>query len=227
MRVPEGKIAVDKDTVAPLFYRPVSKLSPGNPMPPPRDDRKAQIFETAGRLFAEKGYERTSLQEVADVLGVTKPALYYYYRSKETLLFEITTFVMDRVLADIGQVVDSEQPPLDKLRDLIRRYIRFFARHPHELTIMSTQVDSLDTEHRRTITERQRRYLAQVRTIVRELLAQQPERDLDETAVAFALLGGMNWIFKWYDPAGRISPDKLADDFMNLFSHGLPGPPSE
>ena len=196
-------------------------------MPPPRDDRRTQIFEAGARLFAEKGYERTSLREVADVLGVTKPALYYYFRSKETLLFEITSFVMDRVLADITQVVDSEQPPLDKLRDLIRRYISFFARHPCELTIMSTQVDSLDAENRQIILDRQRHYLALVRTIVRDVLAAQPERRMDETAVAFALLGGMNWIFKWYDPAGRISPDRLADEFMDLFSHGLPAPPLE
>ncbi|MDF1553618.1 MAG: TetR/AcrR family transcriptional regulator [Deferrisomatales bacterium] len=193
-------------------------------MPPPRDDRRTQIFEAGARLFAQKGYERTSLQEVADVLGVTKPALYYYYRSKETLLFEITSFVMDQVLTDITQVVGSGQPPLDKLRDLIRRYVRFFARHPCELTIMSTQVDSLDSENRQTILDRQRQYLTLVRTIVRELLAHQEDRDLDETAVAFALLGGMNWIFKWYDPTGRISPDRLADEFMDLFSHGLPGP---
>jgi AcrR family transcriptional regulator len=196
-------------------------------MPPPRDDRRAQIFAAGARLFAAQGYERTSLREVADVLGVTKPALYYYFPSKEALLFEITSFVMDRVLADITQVVDSEQHPLDKLRDLIRRYLRFFARHPSELTIMSTQVDSLGPEHRRIILDRQRQYLALVRGLVRGVLAGPAERPLDETAVAFALLGGMNWIFKWYDPAGRISPDRLADEFMNLFTHGLPCPPPE
>jgi len=196
-------------------------------MSAPGDDRRAQIFAAGARLFAEQGYERTSLQQVADVLGVTKPALYYYYASKEALLYEITTFVMDRVLSDIVQVVESDQTPPAKLRDLVGRYLRFFARHPFELTIMSTQVDSLDAPHRQIVLDRQRHYLTLVRSVVRELLATHPARRLDETAVAFALLGAMNWIFKWYDPAGRLDPEQLADNFLDLFSHGLSGPPAE
>ncbi len=187
------------------------------------DDRKEQIFEAGARLFAEKGYGRTSLQEVADALGVTKPALYYYYRSKEELLFEITSFVMDRVTADLREVGGASLPPVEKLRELIRRYVLFFAAHPHELTIMSTEVDSLGPERREVILGRQREYLQLVRAIVRELLAEHPGSSLDETSVAFALLGGMNWIFKWYDPAGRVTPEKLVEDFVRIYTHGLLG----
>ncbi|MBE0617748.1 MAG: TetR family transcriptional regulator [Proteobacteria bacterium] len=190
-------------------------------------ERKEQIFEVGARLFADKGYGRTSLQEVADALGVTKPALYYYYRSKEELLFEITSFVMDRVMADLREVSGAPISPLEKLRDLIGRYVRFFASHPHELTIMSTEVDSLGQDRREVVLDRQREYLQLVRAIVRDLLAEHPQSSLDETSVAFALLGGMNWIFKWYDPAGRVTPEKLADDFAQLFSFGLQGPPKE
>lgn len=190
------------------------------------DHRREQIFEAGARLFAEKGYGRTSLEEVAAELGVTRPALYYYYRSKEELLYEITSFVMDQVMTDLREVAASPAPALEKLRELIGRYVRFFASHPHELTLMSTEVDSLGEERRRVILERQREYLGRVRAIVGELLADHPGSPLDETAVAFWLLGGMNWIFKWYDPAGRINPDKLADDFTRLFCFGLQGPPS-
>jgi len=164
---------------------------------------------------------------VADALGVTKPALYYYYRSKEELLFQITSFVMDRVMADLREVAGAPLSPLEKLRDLIGRYLHFFASHPHELTIMSTEVDSLGPERREVVLGRQREYLRLVRAIVRDLLAEHPGTTLDETSVAFALLGGMNWIFKWYDPAGRVTPEKLADDFTRLFSFGLRGPSKE
>ncbi len=191
------------------------------------EDRKTQIFEAAARVFATKGYGRSSLQEVAEALGVTKPALYYYYRSKDELLFEITSFVMDRVMADLTEVAASPVSPLEKLRALIGRYVRFFAAHPHELTIMSTEVASLGPDRREVILGRQREYLGILRGIVRDLLAEHPGTALDETSVAFALLGGMNWIFTWYDPAGRVNPEKLADDFTHLFSFGLQGPPRE
>ena len=190
-------------------------------------ERKEQIFEAGARLFAEKGYERTSLQEVADVLGVTKPALYYYYQSKEELLFEITSFVMDRLVADLREISTGNKTPLEKVRELVRRYIEFFAAHPHDLTVMSTQLDSLGPEHRETAHARQREYLHVVKDIVRELLAEHPGNRLDETSVAFAILGGMNWIFKWYDPAGRIDPDQLAADFIQFFSYGFRGPAKE
>lgn len=190
------------------------------------EHRREQIFEAGARLFAERGYGRTSLEEVAAELGVTRPALYYYYRSKEDLLYEITSFVMDRVMADLREVTGRPCPPLEKLRDLVGRYVRFFASHPHELTLMSTEVDSLGEERRRLIQERQREYLAGVREIVRALLARHPGSPLDETAAAFWLLGGMNWIYTWYDPAGRITPDDLADHFIRLFCFGLQGPPS-
>lgn len=185
------------------------------------ETRREQIFSVGAKLFAEKGYERTSLQEVADLLGVTKPALYYYYSSKEQLLFEIMSFVMERVLSDISEVAASALPPDEKLREYVRRYVGFFAAHPNEHTIMSTEVDSLGPELRGKVLDRQRLYLTQVRRIVSELLA--PGRGVDETSVVFALLGGMNWLFKWYDPDGRITPDKLVEDFVRIYAYGLLG----
>lgn len=188
-----------------------------------KETRKDQIFSVGARLFAEKGYERTSLQEVADLLGVTKPALYYYYDSKEQLLFEIMSFVMDRVLQDAEEIAASPRTPAEKLHDVIRRYIGFFAAHPAELTLMSTAGDSLGADLRAVIVERERRYLGFVRGIVAELLTEHPREDLHETSAAFALLGGMSWIFKWYDPEGAITPEQLADDFRKIYSHGLLG----
>lgn len=188
-----------------------------------REARREQIYSAGARLFAEKGYERTSLQEVAEVLGVTKPALYYYFSSKEQLLFELMSFVMDRVSEDLTEVCQSGLAPVEKLRGLIRRYVSFFAAHPAELTLMSTAVDSLGEDLRGVILGREREYLKLVKGIVTELLIGHPARRLNETSAAFALLGGMSWIFKWYDPEGSIPPDELADDFFEVFTHGLLG----
>jgi AcrR family transcriptional regulator len=188
-----------------------------------RETRKDQIFSVGARLFAEKGYERTSLQEVADLLGVTKPALYYYYDSKEQLLFEIMSFVMDRVLQDAVEISGSSLTPAEKLHEMIRRYVGFFAAHPAELTLMSTAGDSLGADLRAVIVERERQYLQFVRGIVAELLDGHRGKDVHETSAAFALLGGMSWIFKWYDPDGAITPEQLAGDFLKIYSYGLLG----
>jgi hypothetical protein len=131
------------------------------------------------------------------------------------------SFVMERVLTDISDVAGSDLPPYEKLREYVRGYVGFFAAHPNEHTIMSTEVDSLGPELREIVQDRQRLYLTQVRRIVSELVP--PEKQLDETSVAFALIGGMNWLFKWYDPDGRITPERLVEDFVRIYAYGLLG----
>ncbi|GAB4287679.1 MAG: TetR/AcrR family transcriptional regulator [Deferrisomatales bacterium] len=192
-------------------------------MAEPKEDRREQIFAAGAQLFAEKGYERTSLQEVADRLGVTKPALYYYYRSKEDLLFEIMSFCIDHVTRDITDILARELAPPERLAELVRRYVRFFTSHPHELTILSTAVDSLSPGPREVIVDKQRHYLKCVRRIVAELQGLRSRPPLDETAAAFALLGMMNWIFKWYDPRGPVGPERLAEQFCEIYLHGVLG----
>jgi AcrR family transcriptional regulator len=193
-------------------------------MHPGKEERRDQIFAAGARLFAEQGYERTSLQQVADALGITKPALYYYYRSKEDLLFEIMSFCIDHVSQQIAEILACDLAPAERLAELIRRYVRFFADHPHELTILSTTVDSLSDGSRAAIVAKQRTYLESVRTIIDGLLAARPGPLPDRTACAFALLGMMNWIFQWYDPRGSVAPDRLAAQFKELFLHGILGP---
>ncbi|WP_169709607.1 TetR/AcrR family transcriptional regulator [Deferrisoma camini] len=186
---------------------------------PVREDRREQIFAAGARLFAEKGYERTSLQDVADALGVTKPAFYYYYRSKEELLFEILSFSMDRVTDDIKAALCLDAPPEERVREWIRRYVRFFTAHPHELTLLSTAIDSLGPDRRERLKARQRRYLDMARRLVAAIKA--PGSGLDDTVSAFALLGMMNWIFQWYRPAGPVAPEALADHFYRIFVYGV------
>lgn len=179
--------------------------------------RKEQIFAVGAKLFAEKGYERTTLQEVADRLGVTKPALYYYLDSKQELLYEIMSFVMDSVLEQIIHIVESKKTPLGKLEALITSYIAFFTAHPDALTVMVLREDSLEPELRAKHLIRQKEYANHVKSIMKGVLAERGDTDVDATAATYALLGGMNWIFRWYDPKGRIPPKKLSRDFLKIF----------
>jgi len=215
-------IGLDRGNRLPVYftYRLV-KNKEGRPLSDRSEVRKEQIFRVAMHLFALHGYERTSLQEVATELGVTKPALYYYYPSKEELLFEIMTFAMDRVLADIREVSASPLGPYEKLEAYIRKYVLFFTSHPDAHKIMSSTVDSLGPKYREIILNRQRQYLSHVRAIVSEIMA--PKMGLDATAAGFALLGGMNWLFTWYNPEGPISQEKLVQDFVKMYAYGLFG----
>lgn len=180
--------------------------------------RREQIFHVGAELFAKQGYERTSLQEVADRLGLTKPALYYYFESKQQLLFAIISFVMDKVYGDLAEIVASGRTPEGKLEALIESYIDFFTAHPNELTILVVHEDSLEPELRAKFIDRQTEYRRSLRIIVEEILAERGGCEVDPTSLTFALIGAMNWLFRWYDPAGRIPPKRLARDFLNIFA---------
>lgn len=188
-----------------------------------REAKRERILAVGAKLFAAKGYERTSLQEVADRLGVTKPALYYYIENKQELLYEIMSLVMDVMLADIVRIVEGGEPPDRQLEALITSYIGFFTSHPDELKIMILREDSLLPEFRKKVNARQKEYGKYVRSIVSALLKERGGEEVDEIAVTFALLGAMNWIFHWYDPAGPITPQRLSEDFLRIFTPGILG----
>lgn len=180
--------------------------------------RREQIFQIGAELFARQGYERTSLQEVADRLGLTKPALYYYFNSKQELLFAIISFVMEKVYGDLEAIVASDRTPEGKLEALIEAYVDFFTAHPNELTILVVHEDSLEPELRAKFVTMQTEYRRSLRKIVEEILSERGESEVDPTSLTFAIIGAMNWIFRWYDPKGRIPPKRLASDFLRIFA---------
>lgn len=186
----------------------------------PYDDRLDNLLATAARVFAEKGYFRTSMRDLARATGMSLSGLYYYMRSKEELLFLIQDRTFSQVRQGAEEATAAVTDPMDRLRAFTRHHVGFFARHMAEMKVLSHEAESLTGEHAARIRAQKRDYVA----FVQDLIARAAPPEADHATAAYALFGMMNWIYTWYDPAGPLSPEALGEQFFLLFTGGLLAP---
>jgi TetR/AcrR family transcriptional regulator, cholesterol catabolism regulator len=188
---------------------------------PPRR-RHAEVLEAAARVFHEKGYESTSIQDIAEAVGILKGSLYYYIRSKEDLLYEIIKAVHEDALANARYVEEMDGDALQKIRGFVASHLVFNAENLTRMGVFFHDFRSLSGERRRTIVEARDIYDDLVRRLIRDGQEQRivcPE--IDPKSATFAIMGSLNWIYQWYKPDGKLSAHAIGDEFADLVVSGL------
>jgi AcrR family transcriptional regulator len=188
---------------------------------PPRR-RHVEVLEAAARVFHEKGYESTSIQDIAEAVGILKGSLYYYIRSKEDLLYEIIKDVHEDALANVRHVDEMEGDALQKMRAFVTSHLIFNAKNMTKMGVFFHDFRSLSGERRRTIVEARDVYDELVRRLIRDGQEQKiicP--DIDPKSSSFAIMGALNWIYQWYKPQGKLSATAIADEFADFVVAGL------
>lgn len=198
-------------------------------MTPPHSDEGQQryraILETAARLICERGYEGTSMQEIAAACRMTKAGLYHHIQSKEQLLFAIMNYGMDvfeeRVLSKARAIPD----PVERLRACMRLNINMVTHGwSKEVTIILHEHATLTGEAREFIDQRKKGYVRFLETSFDEAIKQGRIRAVHPTVAAFSFLGMVLWIYKWYQPDGRLTEAEIADGMVDLLFTGLVNP---
>jgi AcrR family transcriptional regulator len=182
-------------------------------------DRKAEILYAAARLFVSKGYRGASLQELADQFGFTKPALYYYFSSKEQLLFEILSYAFDVNEQTVARVIEGTPDAEERLRRLIVAETLDITNREVEgdFAIVSVQeIDELTPKHRREISRRRRAHFEHHRAILDELKTQGKLRDVDPTVAAFGLINMVTGVSQWYRRKGRLTAEQVAEEVAHV-----------
>jgi AcrR family transcriptional regulator len=186
-------------------------------------DSRQGILRTAARLFQQRGYDATSMNDVAAALKLSKGGLYHHFQSKDEILFEIMNHAMEitqeRVLAPVRSIVDPE----DRLRALIRLHIEVvLSPRDREITVMLHENHPLPPALRKRINHRKKEYVHFVENLIADV---QRSRDskcaVSPRAAAFALLGMINWIYQWYKPEGKLQAHNLIPQFTNLVFGGI------
>src|SRR6186713_1041231 len=138
---------------------------------PPMPTRRAEICRTAAQIFRERGYDATSVSDIARALGITKAGLYHYFESKEELLFEITAYGLDRVRDEVIAPARGLRDPEERLRQLVIRHARIATHGRGAVAQLVDEVRALPPASRKQIEERMRAYFDLVRDTLRELQA--------------------------------------------------------
>jgi AcrR family transcriptional regulator len=192
------------------------------PVPAPRlDARRAEICRTAAQIFRDRGFDATSVSDIARALGLTKAGLYHYFDSKEALLFEIMSFGLDRVRDEVTVPVRAIRDPEDRLRQLIVRHARITTRGQGAVAHLGDEIRALPPTSRKQLEERMRVYFDLIRDTLAELKSAGRLRQIDLTVAAFSVLGMILWLPRWFRQDGRLTQEQVADDIANLAIGGL------
>jgi len=188
----------------------------------PRDQRYHEILEQAARLIFQRGYEATSMQDIAESCGLTKAGLYHHVKTKEALLHAIMQYGMDlfeeMVLAKVADIVD----PVARLRECMARNIALVTQEPSkEVTIILHEHQTLTGGAKQEIDGRKKRYVRFLEASFREAIERGQIRPVEPTLAAFSFLGVVLWIYKWFRSDGKLSPQQISDGMVDMFFEGL------
>jgi AcrR family transcriptional regulator len=190
-------------------------------------DSRQEILRTAARLFQQRGYDATSMNDVAAALKLSKGGLYHHFQSKDEILFEIMNHAMDitqeRVLNPVRGIADPEE----RLRALIRLHIEVvLSPRDREITVMLHENHPLPPALRKRINARKKDYIHFLENLMAEVqkrVRKESGGKVSPRAAAFALLGMINWIYQWYRSDGAISEAALVDQFTEIIFAGVFG----
>ncbi len=185
------------------------------------EQTRKRIFDTAARLFAEKGYGSTSIRDLAQDLGLQKSSLYHHFSSKEDILYKLVGEFMDEALVYVEDLGAQDMPPLEKLSAFIRYYTGFYAAEPHRLTVLVNDLEYLSPARQRAVVAKERRYIEAIEVILEELRQTGLMRDIPAPVAIFAFFGMVHYTPKWYRTKGRIGPQELGRLFEEVFCHGV------
>lgn len=184
--------------------------------------RRDQLLRAAARLFSRHGYHGTSMQDVAEEVGILRGSLYAHIDSKEDILFAIVAEGAARFLEGMAKVIASDAPADQKVRAAIRFHMKTVAEHIESATVFLNDWKFLSETRRSSIEEHRDRYAAMVGAIIEEGVRDSTLReDLDTGLTVLLILSAANWMYQWYDPDGPSAPEELADAFGEMILSGI------
>ncbi|MBO0722900.1 MAG: TetR family transcriptional regulator, partial [Blastocatellia bacterium] len=189
--------------------------------------RLSQIYEVAAQLFCDKGFDATSMSDIAEAVGITKAGIYHFVPGgKKDLLFGVMNYGMDQleesVIAPARPITDAEK----RLRSIITNHARLITGSSgpdghSPVTIVVDEIAGLAPAQLRKINQRKRAYLDLVRGTLQQLKDEGKLKDVDLTVAAFSLIGMMLWLSRWFQPGGRLTSEQVADEIAKIALGGL------
>lgn len=184
--------------------------------------RSEEVYAAALRLFTEKGYHATSMQDIAAAVGLYKGSLYHYIGSKEDLLLEVFERAMRSLLSEVERIVaDTSLPPREQLRLVIEAHACAVAENLAALTVYLHEFRALTGGTFDAVRQQRERYRELVSTIVARGVSLGEFVCEDVGIATLGILGMCNWLAQWYRPGGRFPPLEIGRQFASLVLEGV------
>ena len=185
------------------------------------DEKLQLILKTSAKIFAEKGFHHTSVRDIARATKMSLSGLYYYFTTKEELLFLIQERCFVTLLQRWEQAVDPQSNVRARIRAFAENHLNFFLHNMPEMKVMAHEDESLTGDFQDKILVLKRRYVKIIIDLVGELQGQDGGKAMDLRVATFALFGMMNWIYTWYQPKRDLPFPQLIEQMLRIYFFGL------
>ncbi len=182
--------------------------------------KRAALIRKAARAFSAHGFYNTSLDDIAAELGVTKPALYYYVKNKEEILYachQISNELGAQAMAYAESVPGNG---LDRVVALARRYVELLTGEFGASAVLM-EFDALQPENKKTIVAGRNRFDRRFRTLIAKGVEDGSIRKVDPKLTVFFFMGSVNWMTRWFRPDGAFSGQEMADRFADYLQESI------
>ena len=183
-------------------------------------DRRIEILKSAAAAFRRRGYHGASVDEIASALEMTKGNLYYYFKNKEEILFACHEYSLDKLLTLMDDVQAEALSPEAKLRKLVLAFVHTILDDLHG-TALTLDPEALSPPLLKRVISKRDQFDHGIRAIIQQGIDQGQFRPGDPKMIEFAMMGAVNWIAKWFDPAGEQTSDHIGDAFADYLVGGL------
>jgi AcrR family transcriptional regulator len=206
---------------SPLFTREGS-----GPLQKRAEKKLGAILTAAAALMARHGFNKTSIRDVARETGCSLAGMYYYFASKEELLFQIQRHTFASLLAEQKRSLAEAEGdrPEERFRRLVMTHLAYFTSRPDELKVCGFELESLTAEQYEVVRDIRRDYYRLAASVVAEVMGRPRRRAADTNAVRHATMlvfGMLNWIYMWYDPKKDGSVEALGEEMIGVVLDGL------
>jgi TetR/AcrR family transcriptional regulator, cholesterol catabolism regulator len=192
----------------------------------PNNDRLVEIYRTAAEIILRKGYDATSVNDIANALGMTKAGLYHYIHGKKELLFDIMNYGMEELDREVVTPAQNIADARARLQFMIVSHAQLVTRGQGAVTILVDEITALTPAQSRKITRHKRFYFDFLRNTLDQLKAEGKLLDVDTTVATFTLLGMILWPSRWFRQDGSLSSEQVAQEILKIAVQGLLRPDS-
>ncbi|WP_198552233.1 TetR/AcrR family transcriptional regulator [Macromonas nakdongensis] len=185
------------------------------------DDKKELILRKAAALFAAKGYEITTMMDVAKACNASKSHLYHYFPAKEDLLYAIVKEHTTMLLSKLSHIQGQSAPALQRFERFVAAFVEVAADSRNEQLVLTNELGFLPPAKHKEMLAMEQEVVAMLIGLLQEINPQRMARVEVQTPYALLLFGMIIWTFTWYKKSGALKPTELAQHISDLFLNGF------
>lgn len=183
---------------------------------------KEKIIEESILLFEKKGFSETSIQDIVEAIGVTKGTFYYYFSSKEQLLMDIHLGYIDDLLERQAVIHKTAASNQQKLKQMVQLLIADIKDHGPSGRVFFREMRHLAEDNAGAVKAKREEFRINIENLLTEGMEEgEFRKDIKPDMTAFAVLGITNWSYQWFNPAGEVSAESLAEIYSDLILNGI------